>query len=178
MGCNSLNHALNCHCGFGGNTSTSNVNSAPVNSSEYFYKEDLKHAKTYWSRCWLCGEEVFFHTNGYGDFVLFDNLGHPWPIHICWVNHWKDEKARRKAVEDSAEFQKYFDNSKPAEAIKYQSLANAVRGLAGVYSGTIFIGITEEKVANKMKISVQKLRRVYRGFYSLTQSGGIQIFLP
>jgi len=32
----------------------------------------------------MCGEEVFFHTNGFGDLVVFDELGPPWPKHGCF----------------------------------------------------------------------------------------------
>ena len=33
-----------------------------------------------------CGRATFAHTNGDGDFVLFDRLGPPWPIHQCYLN--------------------------------------------------------------------------------------------
>lgn len=36
-----------------------------------------------------CGAETFAHTNGGGDFVLFDSLGDPWPIHQCYLNRTK-----------------------------------------------------------------------------------------
>src|SRR5881296_3639331 len=47
---------------------------------------------TYRTRCWWCDEPVFFHTNGYGDCVLFDDLGWPWPIHSCWAEHVAAER--------------------------------------------------------------------------------------
>ncbi len=47
---------------------------------------------TYPTRCFWCGEEVFYHTNGYGDCVLFDELGPPWPIHECWLSHREERK--------------------------------------------------------------------------------------
>jgi hypothetical protein len=37
--------------------------------------------------CWWCGEPVFYHTNGNGDSVLFDELGWPWQVHPCWEEH-------------------------------------------------------------------------------------------
>ncbi len=32
---------------------------------------------------------LFGHTNGDGDFVLFDSLGWPWPIHECYVRRFE-----------------------------------------------------------------------------------------
>jgi hypothetical protein len=48
--------------------------------------------KTYKTNCWYCGDEVFYHTNGYGDCVLFDSLGHPWEIHQCWADYCESKK--------------------------------------------------------------------------------------
>jgi hypothetical protein len=39
---------------------------------------------TFSTQCWWCGDIVFYHTNGYGDCVLLDELGPPWPVHHCW----------------------------------------------------------------------------------------------
>jgi hypothetical protein len=39
------------------------------------------------TQCWWCGAPVYYHTNGNGDSVLFDELGPPWPIHPCWEEH-------------------------------------------------------------------------------------------
>jgi len=33
--------------------------------------------------CPICGAFIFFHTNGNGDVVFFDELGPPWPKHPC-----------------------------------------------------------------------------------------------
>ena len=41
---------------------------------------------TYPSKCWECEKEVYAHSNGFGDFVLFDApLGPPWPRHLCYL---------------------------------------------------------------------------------------------
>jgi hypothetical protein len=48
----------------------------------------LGYARTWPTLCFInggCGEAVFAHTNGFGDFVLFDRLGWPWPIHECYL---------------------------------------------------------------------------------------------
>lgn len=46
----------------------------------------LRRRKTYPSNCRDCGQRIFVHSNGYGDTVLFDDLGQPWPIHYCYLN--------------------------------------------------------------------------------------------
>lgn len=51
----------------------------------------LGYARTWTTFCFInggCGEQVFAHTNGYGDFVLFDSLGWPWPIHDCYLDRF------------------------------------------------------------------------------------------
>jgi hypothetical protein len=45
------------------------------------------HSVTYRTKCWWCQEQVFFHTNGFGDCVLFDRLGWPWEVHACWAEY-------------------------------------------------------------------------------------------
>lgn len=46
--------------------------------------EEASRSRTYPTKCRDCGGAIFFHTNGYGDAVLFDELGPPWPIHPCY----------------------------------------------------------------------------------------------
>jgi hypothetical protein len=51
----------------------------------------LGYACTWKTNCFInggCGEEVFAHTNGFGDFVLFDSLGLPWPVHDCYLDRF------------------------------------------------------------------------------------------
>lgn len=47
----------------------------------------LGYPLTYPTKCFInggCAKPVFAHTNGHGDFVLFDELAWPWPIHECY----------------------------------------------------------------------------------------------
>jgi hypothetical protein len=53
---------------------------------------------SYRTQCFWCPEEVFYHTNGYGDCVLLDELEPPWPVHWCWEKHRGE---RRGAVIES-----------------------------------------------------------------------------
>ncbi len=51
----------------------------------------LGRRRTWRTLCFInggCGKEVFAHTNGYGDFVLFDRLGWPWEIHDCYLDRF------------------------------------------------------------------------------------------
>lgn len=53
--------------------------------------QTLGFPRTWQTLCFInggCGEKVFAHTNGFGDFVLFDNLGWPWPIHECYLDRF------------------------------------------------------------------------------------------
>jgi ribosomal protein S10 len=81
----------------------------------------LGHRLTCQMDCWWCSDEVFFHTNGNGDCVLFDSLGWPWPTHRCWEEHVgeRDEAIRR--TEDLLRSQGYDGNGelvnvRPSEA--------------------------------------------------------------
>jgi len=50
----------------------------------------LGHSATWITTCFLnpeCQRQVWAHTQGHGDFVLFDDLGWPWPIHDCYLSH-------------------------------------------------------------------------------------------
>lgn len=54
--------------------------------------EHTGHPLTWKTTCFIgagCGATVFGHTNGYGDFVLFEHLGWPWPIHGCYVRRFE-----------------------------------------------------------------------------------------
>jgi hypothetical protein len=55
-------------------------------------------ALSYRTQCFWCSELVFYHTNGYGDCVLLDELAPPWPVHPCWEQH---RQGRRRAVIES-----------------------------------------------------------------------------
>lgn len=48
---------------------------------------------TYSRPCRDCGNRIFMHTNGDGGWVLFDELGPPWPIHPCFANR-REGRAR------------------------------------------------------------------------------------
>jgi len=50
---------------------------------------------TYPTKCRDCSARVFFHSEGFGDGVLFDALGWPWPIHSCYQTNQERQAERR-----------------------------------------------------------------------------------
>lgn len=51
--------------------------------------KSLGHPCTWKTSCFInggCNKTVYGHTNGHGDFVLFDALEEPWPIHPCYAD--------------------------------------------------------------------------------------------
>ena len=97
MGCNAFNHHPDCNCGWGG------VNYGSANSLPWATYPSVLRLHTDWGRwssytipnvrCWDCGEAVFFHRSPNGGSVLFDALGPPWPIHLCF-----EKRVRRHRV--------------------------------------------------------------------------------
>ena len=52
----------------------------------------LGYSVTWTTTCFIgegCGAEVFGHTNGHGDFVLFDEPVPPWPVHECYLRRFE-----------------------------------------------------------------------------------------
>jgi hypothetical protein len=75
----------------GGKTTTRNSTPTSVGHASSYRGEPLTHP----TLCAICGEEIFFHTNGNGDVVFFDELGWPWPKHRCLSNDDKIKLASR-----------------------------------------------------------------------------------
>lgn len=101
--CNAWNHSDDCTCGFGGEghlggggghggwAPTVVVRGPRPTPRERAWprwatghaRSDLGEPLTHPTVCPVCGAEIFFHTNGNGDVVFFDELGWPWPKHPC-----------------------------------------------------------------------------------------------
>jgi ribosomal protein S10 len=75
--------------------------SSPTESStaRHWRLSELNHRLTCRIDCWWCEDEVFFHTNGNGDCVLFDRLGWPWPVHDCWAENSDEHDAAADRME-------------------------------------------------------------------------------
>lgn len=65
---------------------------------------DLGVPITHPTACPVCGTVIFFHTNGNGDCVFFDELGPPWPKHPCFGREEGVRSASR-----SSEFMQLVD---------------------------------------------------------------------
>jgi hypothetical protein len=132
--CNAWNHPPGCNCGWGGDTGGkgSNLNGS---SSE---AEIISGAETSRIKCWWCGEEVFYHTNGCGDSVLFDRLGYPWYLHECWKKH-KQEQSRKFCSANSAD-------STKQRFVLLTSYVQRFRFAPDEYSIAREMGITEEQL--------------------------------
>lgn len=148
------NHYPWCTCGWcigGGGGGGQGYSSFPTFQTD--------EARTYRTTCWWCGAEVYYHTNGYGDSVLFDSLGSPWEVHGCWEEY----RDQTKSV-------KLFGLK--VEQVRYLVLAGAIRRLQT--EGRI---PTEEGVAIEMGISVENLRQHYKSLYVIISEAYDQIVL-
>ena len=107
--CNAWNHSPGCTCGWGGvwygSTGVGGLGGLSTFSSSIRSGDP----STRLISCWWCGASVYYHSNGYGDSVLFDSLGYPWQIHECWQRH-KDEVLRyRSGFSSSTTYSPYTD---------------------------------------------------------------------
>ncbi|MHC0068196.1 hypothetical protein ACWATR_35920 [Nostoc sp. UIC 10890] len=169
--CNAWNHSPSCNCGWGGGSygSRGRVSTSLSNS----IANEIKDAETYPTTCWWCGETVFYHTNGFGDSVLFDSLGSPWRVHSCWKNYWDKERFQRQdkkhsnTVENSV-ILRTLDGKQKKRLI----LAGAIQSV----SKTQFC-VTEEQVANRLGISLENLRAGYSHLYFYSGSLGASLFI-
>ncbi|HEY9852831.1 MAG TPA: hypothetical protein V6D28_25385 [Leptolyngbyaceae cyanobacterium] len=167
--CNAWNHPPGCNCGWrgrgGGNGRgiyTSLFSSPSKAASD---ENDYERSETYPTQCWWCGAFVFYHTNGYGDSVLFDSLGYPWEIHSCWETHWQTEKDRRRVINYLL-----HDNNQAEQ--KRMILMGAVRKIKGITFGSLgFYGATEDAVARQLGISIYQLRQDYGDIYKVDSAG-------
>jgi hypothetical protein len=125
--CNSKYHRPGCTCGFGGSGHLGRRGpsyATSVCSNAFLQPNDpsisgqprsampdtsietgwsiatLPRPLTYWTNCFVdggCDAKVIYHTNGYGDCILFDPplLGPPWKnIHACWKEHCRERGSR------------------------------------------------------------------------------------
>ncbi len=72
----------------------------------------LGHPLTCTIACWWCGQQVYYHTNGNGDSVLFDKLGKPWPIHPCWEENRHEQLKMVRNFETDLIFNGYNGKDK------------------------------------------------------------------
>ena len=73
--------------------------------------ERLGFRLTYRTHCRECGAEVYFHTNGDGSAVLFDELGPPWPIHCCYLAYFEAIPITKGVDPETGEIVAWVGNS-------------------------------------------------------------------
>ena len=98
--CNGYNHAADCDCGWGGvyhGGSGSGIYGAwdsvwlsdmrdgfaPFPNCMRALAARYRQEITLPRSCRYCGQDVYIYSNEHGSFVIFDQLGWPWPKHIC-----------------------------------------------------------------------------------------------
>jgi hypothetical protein len=107
--CNAYNHALDCPCGFGGDTGGSGWRHGRIRSlaemlepiSGGWAKDNGGTVESYVNtnaHCPVCGCSVFFYRSPYNGRVFFDALGWPWPKHGCTDNSIAPRRATRDSV--------------------------------------------------------------------------------
>ena len=183
--CNAWNHSAGCDCGWGGGDISGRKTSfyIPSSHSDHAIGEQttaIKSAETYTTACWWCGVDVYYHTNGYGDSVLFDFLGYPWRVHSCWRDYWTEKKAIRKLLGSNTVSPKILQRIEQYESSSYfstyrllleqPSCCESNDSRMAILSGTIrqinFIP-DESSVAHKMGITAAKLRHSYGDLYTI-----------
>ena len=162
--CNAWNHSLECVCGFTGGSygGGREVSSSKMNRA-------IRDAETYPTKCWWCGDEVFYHTNGFGDSVLFDSLGYPWKVHSCWKNYWNEERLKRtdknsNTVENSQILRSNLGDKKFRRLL----LAGAIQSINKEQNF-----VKEQDVASRLGISLEQLREKYSDLYCHSGSLGM-----
>jgi hypothetical protein len=102
--CNAWNHPADCDCGFGGDTDGGGWGwYSPPTVYSWEYRDDDFCLPT---SCPICGASVYFVRHNGGS-VWFDDLGPPWPKHVC------------------------FDDEVPAQSLRIQ-LAAVPKSIFGV----------------------------------------------
>lgn len=103
--CNAWNHGSGCGCGFGGGSGVSSWgtgtlrltrvasgNERPVSNRTSLSElaMQLGHSLVVAVNCRRCGALIYLFAAPDGGFVIFDELGPPWPKHKCFSAEFSD----------------------------------------------------------------------------------------
>jgi hypothetical protein len=108
--CNAHNHAIDCPCGFGGDTGGDRGRGRRSfvaicePTSAGWAKDSGGTVESYINanaHCPVCGAPVYFYRSPYDGRVFFDGLGWPWPKHPCTDNFGEPRRATRDSVSSS-----------------------------------------------------------------------------
>ncbi len=113
--------------------------------------------KRYKTPCWWCSELVYYHSNGYGDSVLFDEYAPPWPIHECYQIHQQSKKERK---EISDKFVREYSHARYFHEDDEKSFIDEVfNSFAKLPS--------EKEIADRLGLDVLTLRKYYGHCYNV-----------
>lgn len=115
------------------------------------------------SPCPWCRYPVYYHTNGYGDSVYFDELGVPWTIHSCWKDYWESQNIEQSKLERQRRFQ-------VKEEQKHRRLLRAIEKVIlreGTLQSSINWEAFELKVANTLHLNLKQFRQEYGSVFML-----------
>ena len=82
--CNAFNHPPECRCGWGGEGHLGRR--GPGTGFSQPIRRTWETAESYMrpnGRCPKCGQAVFISRSPDGRQILLDELGPPWPVHVC-----------------------------------------------------------------------------------------------
>lgn len=113
--CNAYNHPPGCTCGFGGYTGSGGYVTLPPSWSLHRNRDPVTRPTT----CWECGAAVYFYRDENGGCALFDDLGAPWQIHICWEVHRNQHWRAIQHVGRKLKRERYNGRDRPS---RYQSV--------------------------------------------------------
>ena len=171
------NHYPWCSCGWcnggggGGYSLSVHRTKAQIDRSEF--EKACNEAKTHMTVCWWCGDTVYYHTNGYNDHVLFDNLGWPWPVHQCWQDYWDSECKQRKLlnqlnIKQCQTAPKILNGQSISERDKRKIvIKGAVQCLEKIQEP-----VTDQSVASLLGLTPESLYRFYGDLYELYRQSG------
>ena len=106
-------------------------------------------------------KQFFYHTNGFGDSVLFDSLGSPWEVHSCWKNYWNQERSQRPGREHSNS----VENSLILQTSDIEQRNRLIFTGAIKHLRKTQILITEIQVANYLGFSLEIFREIFFHLY-------------
>lgn len=128
----------------------------------------LNSVETYLTRCPWCRDHVYYHTNGNGDSVYFDQLGYPWQVHPCWQQHWHTEQARKRVLQNLRLINRRMHQQRLLLLGAIHRICGANLGEAGQYP------VNETTVARKLGFSLGQLKQEFGHLY-IASVKGIQV---
>ncbi len=149
--------------------------------------EALGYSLTWPTKCFInggCGQQgLFAHTNGYGDFVLFDALGWPWPVHECYFRRFElprdsdilDVRGSR-IVDVSSHPNRHWDmvRSVEADAERHRAGINIIGTVTDIEPN--FVGNSKQfrDLSNKQKAEIKKVLGTRRSFIRVVTGDGYE----